>query len=183
MDDRNKRVIIRAIAIGVQWIALTGALGAIVMRTDDSFSQIISPTFGPAAVFFGAAIAGFLLGLTVESPRFLAPLVILMAFVAASFIGVLSYAPVVDGVLVRTASLDNWVSQRVILMSLIMFMAMIPTSVAGNLLGGHLRIRQEIAPHPEDMAHEHEVPWWEQRYGSGTEADSTSGDEAGRHTV
>lgn len=181
MNSSQKRIIIRAIAIGLQWIALTIALGAVVMRADESYSEVISPTFGAAAVFFAAAIAGFLMGLTVEAPKFLAPMVILMAIVSASFIGVLTYAPVVDGVLVRTPSLDNWVSQRVILMALIIIMAMIPTSVGGNLLGGYLRIRQEIAPHPEDLAVEQEVPWWEQRYGSGK--DRNVENEAEQHTV
>ena len=181
MENRRNRIIVRALAIGLQWIALTIALGAVVMRAEDSYSEIISPTFGPASVFLAAAIAAFLLGLTVESPRYLAPMVILMAITSASFIGVLSYAPVVDGVLVRTASLDNWVSQRVILMALIMIMAMIPSSVAGNLLGGFLRVRQEIAPHPEDLEVNHEVPWWEQRYGTGD--DRKSDHEAEKHTV
>ncbi len=182
MNDRQKRILIRAFAIGLQWIALTIALGAIVMRAEDSYSEIVSPTFGAAAVFFAAAIAGFLIGLTVESPRYLAPLVILMAIVSSAFIGVISYAPVADGILVRTASLDNWVSQRVILMALIIIMAMIPTSVAGNLIGGYLRVRQEIAPHPEDLEVENEVPWWEQRYGSGKDRGSDTS-EAEQRTV
>jgi hypothetical protein len=177
VTDYTKRVIIRAVAIGVQWIALTVALGALVMRADTSYSELITPSFGAAPVFFGAMIAGFLLGLTIESPRFLAPLVILMCMVSAGFVGVLTYAPVVDGILIRTPSLDNYVSQRVILMTLIMIMATIPSTVAGNLLGAHLRIRQEIAPHPHDFAVEDEVPWWEQKYGPhpNSESDAETG--------
>ncbi|TVR75639.1 MAG: hypothetical protein EA415_03300 [Sphaerobacteraceae bacterium] len=177
MTDRTKRVIIRAGAIGLQWIGLTIALGALVMRADASYSELITPSFGAAPVFFGAMIAGFLLGLTIESPRFLAPLVILMCMVASGFVGILTYAPVVDGILIRTPALDNYVSQRVILMTLIMIMAVIPSTVAGTLLGGNLRVRQEIAPHPEDLAVDDEVPWWEQRYGShsGTESDAETG--------
>lgn len=172
MSSRRKRVMIRATAIGLQWLALTIALGSLVMRADASFSELISPHFGAAPVFIGALVAGFLLGLTVESPRFLAPLAILMCVVSSMFIGILTYAPVVDGILVRTPSLDNFVSQRVILMSLIMMMAMIPAAVGGNLLGANLRIRQEIAPHPEDLEHEQEVPWWEQRHDADENAEA-----------
>jgi hypothetical protein len=178
MTDRKKRVVIRATAIGLQWIGLTVALGALVMRADASYSELITPSFGAAPVFFGAVIAGFLLGLTIESPRYLTPLVILMCMVSSGFVGILSYAPVVDGILIRTPSLDNYVSQRVILMSLIMLMAVIPSTVAGNLLGGNLRIRQEIAPHPESFEVEQEVPWWEQRYGSGADTNSRADSDA-----
>lgn len=181
MTDRTKRVIIRAIAIGVHWIALTVALGSLVMRADTSYSELITPSFGAAPVVFGAMIAGFLLGLTIESPRFLAPLVILMCMVAAGFVGVLTYAPVADGLLIRTPSLDNYVSQRVVLMTLIMMITTIPTTVAGNLLGSHLRVRQEVAPHPEDYAGEDEVHWLEQRYGAHSKSETDT--ETGHRTA
>lgn len=175
MESRTKRVLLRATGIGVQWIGLTIALGSLVMRSDQSFSQLISPHLGAAPVFFAAAVAGFLLGLTIESPRYLAPLAILMAICASAFVGLLSYAPVVDGLLVRTPGLDNYVAQRILLMTLIIMMPMIPAAVGGNLLGSNLRIRQEIAPHPEDLVHEQEVPWWEQRDESRPNADPEAG--------
>lgn len=173
----TQRIIVRSIAIGVEWLALTIALGSLVMRSDRSYDQLISPHFGAFPMFLGALVAGFLLGLTVESPRILAPLVIALALGAAMFVGVLAYAPVADGLLLRTAALDNYVSQRVILMFLILLIVSIPAAVGGNLLGTNLRVRQEIAPHPEDLEHEHETPWWEQRYPSNSDT------ENGRHPV
>jgi hypothetical protein len=179
MTSRTQRVAIRATAIGAQWLALTIALGALVMRSDESFSEVISPNFGAMPVIFGAMLAAFLLGLTIESPRYLAPLVILMALVSSTFIGVISYAPIVEGLLVRTTSLDDFVAQRVIIMTLIMMLAMVPATVAGNLLGGRLNVRQEIAPHPEDLSEGQEVPWWERRSGSS----GTTANEAEHHIV
>jgi hypothetical protein len=169
--SKSTRTIIRAIAIGLQWLALTSALGALVVRSDQSYEQLISPHFGALPVFIGALIAGFLLGLTIESPRWLAPLVILMALGSAMFVGVLAYAPVVDGILMRTASLDNYVAQRVILMALILLIVSVPSAVGGNLIGGNLNVRQEIAPHPHDLHDGNEVPWWEQRRPSSTDAE------------
>ena len=164
MSSRTKRVLIRATMIGLQWIALTVALGSLVMRSDQSYSQLISPHFGAGPVVAGALVAGFLLGLTVASPKYLAPLAIGMVLCASFAVGVLAYAPVVDGILLRTASLDNYVMQRAVLMSLILLIVTVPAAVGGNLLGAKLNIRQEIAPHPEDLAYEQEVPWWEQRH-------------------
>jgi hypothetical protein len=138
---------------------------------------LISPHLGAVPVFLGALAAGFLLGLTVESPKYLAPLVITMAIGASMFIGILVYAPVVDGILLRTPSLDNYVSQRVILLALILIIVSVPAAVAGNLLGGYMNIRQEIAPHPEDLEYEQETPWWEQRH------DTKSDTETGQRPV
>jgi hypothetical protein len=177
VSSRTRRIIIRAFAIGLQWLALTTAVGSLVMRSDQSYAQLISPHLGAFPVFMGAIIAGFLLGLTVESPKALAPLVISMALGAAMFVGVLAYAPVVDGILLRTPSLDNYVSQRVILIFLILLIVSIPAAVGGNLLGSNLRVRQEIAHHPEDLEYEQETPWWEQRHRS------DSDQETGHHPV
>jgi hypothetical protein len=165
MSDRRKRIIVRATAIGLQWAALTVLLGSIIMRSDASYNQLISPHLGGVYVFVGGVLAGFLLGLTVESPRFLAPMVILMCIGAAAFVGVLAYAPVWDGLIVRTTRLDNVVTQRALLMLFVVFMAAIPGAVAGNLLGSNLRVNQEIAPHPEELEDSGETPWWEQRSG------------------
>jgi hypothetical protein len=177
VSSRTQRIIIRVTVIGLQWVALTTALGSLVMRSDQSYSQLISPHLGAVPVFLGALVAGFLLGLTVESPKYLAPLVITMAIGAAMFIGILVYAPVVDGILLRSPSLDNYVSQRVILLALILIIVSIPAAVGGNLLGGYMNIRQEIAPHPEDLEYEQETPWWEQRH------DTKSDTETGQRPV
>jgi hypothetical protein len=170
--SKSTRIIIRAVAIGLQWLALTVALGSLVMRSDQSYEQLISPHFGALPVFLGAIVAGFLLGLTVESPRYLAPLVILMTLGAAMFVGVLAYAPVVDGLLLRTAALDNYVAQRAILMWLILLIVSVPAAVGGNLLGANLKTSQEIAPHPEDLRDSQEVPWWDQRRKSNSDPET-----------
>lgn len=179
MESRTNRIILRATLIGLQWLGLTIGLGSLVMRSDQSFSQVISPHFGVGPVIIGAIAAGFLLGLTVEAPRYLVPLVIMMCVGASSFVGIVSYAPVADGLILRTAALDNFVSQRILLMSLVMLMVIVPAAVAGNLLGANLRVRQEVAPHPEDLEYEQETPWWEQRHDSKTQTDT----ETGQHTA
>jgi hypothetical protein len=163
MTPQTKRIAVRAVAIGVQWIFLTIALGSLVMRSDTSFADLISPHLGAAPMFVGAFVASMLLGLTVESPRYLAPLTLLMCLCSAAFIGVLTYAPVVDGVLVRTTGLDNYVTQRVLIVTILLIMAAIPGATMGNLLGAYLNIRQEVMPHPEDLVSETEIPWWDRR--------------------
>ena len=170
MSGRTGRTVLRVSAIVVQWLALTTAVGSLMIRSDRSFEQLIDPHFGMAPVFIGAMFASFLLGLTIESPRYLAPAALLMCLFASAFIGILSYAPVVDGVLVRTTGLDDYVMQRVVLGTLILSMAAVPGAVAGNLLGLYLNVRQEIAPNPEDLADLDEVPWWEQRNTSDSES-------------
>lgn len=163
MTRHNRRNLIRVTAIGVQWLCLTVALGSLVMRAERSFEELISPHLGAAPMFVGAFIAAFLLGMTVERPRYLIVLVLAMCVCAATAIAVLSYAPVVDGVLLRTTALDNYVAQRVLILTLLQLMAVGPGAAAGNLLGSFLNVRQEIMPHPEDLAREGEVPWWERR--------------------
>lgn len=163
MSGSTGRTIVRAIAIGVQWLGLTIGLGSLVMRSDTSFSDVISPHLGAAPMFFGAVIAGVLLGLTLESPKLLIPLVLLLCVGAASFIGVLVYSPVVDGLVVRTNALDNFVTQRTVVVSLVLGMGAVPGALVGNLLGPRLDFRQEIMPLPEDVAESQEVPWWERR--------------------
>lgn len=159
----NRRTLIRAAVIGVQWLFLVFALGSLVMRSDTSFSDVVSPHLGAAPMFIGAIVAGALLGLTIESPKTLAPLVVLLCVVSAGAIGVLAYAPVIDGVQVRTTFLDNFVSQRVLIVSMILAIGAVPGSVGGNLLGAYLDFRQEIMPDPADLASSREVPWWERR--------------------
>ena len=174
MEARTRRIIVRATAIGVQWLALTIALGSLVMRADASYEQLVSPHFGAAPVFIGAAIAGLLLGMTVDSAKYLAVLVIGMCFVAASFVAIITYAPVVDGVLVRTTGLDNFVTQRIVLMSLIIMMSAVPSAVAGNLIGGKLSVRQEIAPDPDELSELQESPWWESRHDEPAQSETES---------
>jgi hypothetical protein len=175
MSSRTGRVALRVTVIAVQWVALTVGVGSLVMRSDTSFSQLISPTVGIAPLFIAAVAAGFMLGMTIESPKVAVPLTLLMCLGAASFVGVLSHAPVVDGVLLRTTALDNYVMQRVLLITLIMGISSMPAVIVGNLVGGRLNIRQEIAPHPEDLERDEEVPWWEKRHDGKTDT------EAGRH--
>lgn len=163
MTSRTQRMLVRGAAIGLQWVCLTVALGSLVMRSEQSFEQLISPHLGAAPMFIGAFVAALLLGLTVERPRSLVVLVLAMCFCSATSIAVLSYAPVVDGVLLRTTALDNYVAQRVLILTLLQLMAAGPGAAAGNLLGSFMNIRQEIMPHPEDLALEDEVPWWERR--------------------
>jgi hypothetical protein len=153
----------RATLIGVQWICLTVALGSLVTRSEASWEPLISPHLGAAPMFLGAFVAALLIGLTVEAPRYMVPLVLSMCITAAGFVGVMSYAPVIDGVTIRTTTLDNWVLQRVIIVTILLSMAAVPGAAAGNLLGGFLDIRQEILAHPEDLKAAEEVPWWEQR--------------------
>lgn len=159
----NRRTLVRAAAIGLQWLFLAIALGSLVMRSDTSFSDVVTPHLGAAPMFVGAVIAGALLGLTIESPKVLAPLVVVLCVVSAGAIGVMAYAPVVDGVQVRTTFLDNFVSQRVLIVSIILSIGAVPGSVGGNLLGAYLDFRQEIMPDPNELATSQEVPWWERR--------------------
>jgi hypothetical protein len=169
VDSQTQRTIIRASLIALQWLFLTVAVGSLVMRSDPSFSDVINPHLGAAPMFAGSFAAAFLLGLTLERPRYLVPLVISMCLGAAAFIGVLSYAPVVDGTLVRTTGLDNYVTQRVLIVTLLLAMAAVPGAAGGNLLGGYLNVRQEVLPNPEDLQAAEETPWWERRRGPSEE--------------
>jgi hypothetical protein len=173
MTSRTKRVALRATLVFLQWLGLTIGLGSLVMRSDASFTELISPHLGSVPMFGAAIVAGLMLGATIEPLKACVPATILMCIGAACFVAVLSYAPVADGVLLRTTGLDNYVLQRVFLVTLILTIAAVPAAIIGNLLGGSLDIKQEIAPHPEDLRTEDVTPWWEQRdemkSGSGTE--------------
>lgn len=163
MSVSTRRTLVRATAIGVQWLFLVIALGSLVIRSDRAFDDVISPHFGSVPMVIGAIVAGFLLGLTIESPKVLGPLVVLLILCAACFIGVINYAPVVDGVLMRTTGLDNYVTQRVVIVTLILILGTAPGAIAGNLLGTLLNVRQEMMPDPQAVAEMEEVPWWERR--------------------
>lgn len=174
MSGSTRRTAVRAGAIAVQWLFLTIGLGSLVMRSDTSYSDVLSPHLGAAPMFVGAAVAGLLLGLTVESPKLLIPLVLLLCLGAASFVGVLAYAPVADGLLVRTNVLDNFVTQRVVIVSVVLGMGALPAGLGGNMLGASLDFRQEILPRPEDIEDAREVPWWERRRDQSDERGHTS---------
>jgi hypothetical protein len=163
VSGRTRRIMIRATLIAIQWICLTVALGSLVTRSEASWASLISPHLGAAPMFIGAFVAALLIGLTVEAPRYMVPLVLLMCIAAASFVGVISYSPVVDGVTIRTTALDNWVLQRVVVVTILLTLAAVPGAAAGNLLGGFMDVRHEVAVHPEDASAAEEVPWWEQR--------------------
>jgi hypothetical protein len=163
LTARSRRVAIRALLIALQWVCVTVAVGSFVMRSEASLERLISPHLGAAPMFVAAFFGALLLGLTIESPRYMVPLVILMCLTAAAFIGVLTYAPVIDGAIIRTTTLDNWVLQRTIVVGILLLLAATPGAAAGNLLGGYLNVRHELFPHPEDLRENEEVPWWERR--------------------
>jgi hypothetical protein len=163
VSDQRRRTLIRVLAIALQWVGVTTALGALAIRSDISFERFITPHWGAAPVFLGAFVGAFLLGLTLESPKALGALALLMCFVAASFVGIVLYAPVWDGTILRSNALDNFVSQRVLVLAMLMVMAALPGAAGGNLVGGWLDIRQEIMVDPRDLPDPNDEPWWEQR--------------------
>lgn len=166
MTSRNQRITLRVALISLQWLALTIAVGSFVMRSDASYEELITPHLGALPLVGAAIVAGFLLGITVEPPRVAVVLTLLMCFGAVTFVGIMAYAPVADGELLRTAALDNFVIRRMFLLMMIISIAAVPASIIGNLVGGNLNPDQEIARHPEDAYHQGKTPWWEQRYGA-----------------
>jgi hypothetical protein len=168
MARESQRTMIRALCIGLQWIAVTTVVGALAIRSDVAFERLITPHLGAGVMFVGAFVGAALLGLTVESPKALGALVLAMCVVSASFVALVLYAPVWEGIIVRTTALDNLATQRAMILALLMAMAALPGAALGNLAGGWLNPRHEILADPRDVGAE-EQPWWERRSQSSPE--------------
>jgi hypothetical protein len=163
MTDERRRLVARILITIAQWLALTIALGALVVRSDTTFELLVTPHFGSAPMFIGAFVAAALLGATVDSIKALAPMLLLMCLGAASFIGLMNYAPVIDDVLIRTNALDNFIAQRVVVITILLTIVAIPGAAAGSLLGSVMDPRGELFVSYETTPNNAPAPWWERR--------------------
>lgn len=125
--------------VTAQWIFLTIALGALVIYSADSLSGFIDPTLDGSLIFFGAFIAAFLLGTSIESFKLVMPLAILMCLGASLVFALVLFAPTFANVTVRTPSLENYAATRVFLFTVLMFLPAVVGAGFGNLAGGFLR--------------------------------------------
>lgn len=145
----------------MQWLALTIVLGAIIVRTEQTFEGLISPRFDSSSIFIGAFLASILLGLTIESPKMLTVAVALLcAGAALLFVGVL-YVPAWEGTILRTEALDNFAIDRSLVLTLLMLLPATVGGLAGYFLGGLLDSRQEVLSDVRDDTSEQS--WWTKR--------------------
>ncbi|HLT21731.1 MAG TPA: hypothetical protein VKZ96_19910 [Thermomicrobiales bacterium] len=119
----------------LQWLLLTGTLGALVIYTDRSLQGLIGYHLQAGYAFFGALVIGLLFGATIERTRVLSVVVLTACAAAAGMYAAVLYLPVWTGVIVSTSGLQNFATSRSILHFGLM---LVPTgigAVAGQLLG------------------------------------------------
>ena len=155
------RQLIRAGLIFLQWLVLTAALGAIIVRTEQTFDGLISPRYDSSSVFIGAFVAALLLGLTIDSPKILAAAVALLCIGSALLFVIVLYIPAWEGVILRTEALDNFAIDRSLVLTLLMFLPAAIGGLGGYFLGGLLNPRQEVLV--DTQMSETDRTWWLRR--------------------
>jgi hypothetical protein len=154
--------LLAVVAVGLQWLLLTIALGTIIVYTDQSMEGLLGYQLNGGYAFFGAALIGFLMGATIErSPALVTMVIASCAGGAGIYVAVL-FLPVWTGTLVHTVGLENFATTRAMLY---FGLAAVPVSLgamAGRLLattipGGDLLNRRR---------NDHMPRWWLDRNAS-----------------
>lgn len=160
LDEITARQAVRAGLIALQWLCLTAAMGALMVRTESSVEGLIGAQFDLSYVFLGAFIAGLLLGLSITKALVLFPLVVLMCVGAgAIFVGFL-FSPTWADITVRTTALENFATTRAVLYGGLMLVPAGLGALAGHLLSGMIMDYGEILS--EDAAATG-PSWWDTR--------------------
>lgn len=169
-SDRERKAGMSAgvLAVGVQWVLLTLALGTMIIYADRSLEGLIGFHLDSGYAFIGGALIGFLMGATVERTRALIPMVFMCCATASGIYVALLFYPVWTGTLVHTVGLENFATTRALLY---FGLSAVPVSIgamAGRLLGplipgGDLLRRSDGADRPA---------WWLDRSSS----DETAGE-------
>jgi Na+/glutamate symporter len=160
----ERRTLLRAGLIAGQWLLLTIALGAVIVRTERTFEGLIAPRYDSSSVFIAAFLAALLLGITISSPRALAAAVALLCSGANGLFILLLYIPAWEGTILRTRALDNFALDRALVVPLLMTLPASIGALGGWFLGAAFSPAQEVFP--PDRPENHERSWWSQRSGN-----------------
>jgi hypothetical protein len=119
--------------VGLQWLLLTSALGALVIYTDRSLEGLLDLHVEGGYAFFGAVLIGFLLGATIENNKTLIAMTILCCAGAAALFVAIILLPVWTNTIIGTTGLENFATTRALLY---FGLAIIPVSMGA--LGGRM---------------------------------------------
>lgn len=164
MNVRDRVTARQALRIGLfslQWICLTVAMGALMVRTEPSVEGLIGAQLDLSYVFFGAFLAGLLLGLTIPQPVVLYPLTLLMCVGAGVIFVSFLFSPTWADITVRTTALENFATTRAVLYGGLMLVPAGIGALLGNLVSGIIGPYGEILPPADDSFTG--PSWWDTR--------------------
>jgi hypothetical protein len=161
----DRRTLLRAGLIAGQWLLLSIALGAVIVRTERTFEGLIAPRYDSSSVFIAAFLCALLLGITIGAPRVLAAAVALMCLGATGLFVLMLYIPAWEGTVLRTEALDNFALDRALILPLLMALPASIGALGGWFLGAAFNPAQEVFP--PDRPAGAEPSWWSQRSNEG----------------
>ncbi len=153
------RTLARIALLAVQWLGLTVAIGATLVRADSAMVASIGGSVGLWTVGLVAIVAGLLLGLSVPDARLLYPLAFLMCAGAAGCLVLLVYSPAWAGAIERTVTLDNFATTRGVLYTGLLLLPVGIGALTGQLLSGSLATHGEILE--PDNGEDAPRSWWD----------------------
>ena len=155
---RMSRQSLRIGLVAGQWLFLTIALAAVVVRSSSATSGVIEPHLDGSWVIIAAFLTAFLLGITVASVKALAPLAALMWLIAAGALALVVMLPVWDGVIPSNDALTNYAINQLVVLPLLMALPGGFGALCGNLVRHLLGGWQELLPPPNTESERQ--AWW-----------------------
>lgn len=156
--------LIRGSLIVLQWFALTAGLGAVVVRSDQTFAGLIGGRIDSSWAFIAAFGFALLLGLSIASIRVLIPAALLMCLGAVALFTLTLLAPTFDDTVLYNRALRNFAIDRAAILTIVLAFPAMIGALAGYFLGALLDPRRQIYPlqdeDPLDASHR---SWWEAR--------------------
>ena len=159
----NRNVVIRGSLIGLQWIALTVVLGAVIVRSDQTFAGLIAGRIDSSWAFIAAFGFALLLGLSIASIRILIPAALLMCLGAVALFTLTLFAPTFDDTVLYNRALRNFAIDRAAILTIVLAFPAMIGAVAGYFLGAMLNPHRQIYPLQDDAVDETHRSWWEAR--------------------
>lgn len=164
MKRLDRRQALRISLVALQWVSLTVAMGALLVRTDDSIEGLLGGQIDLSYMFFAGFAAGLFLGISVPIARVLYPLTFLMCLGAAVIYVSLLFSPTWVDITVRTGALENFATTRGLFFGGLMLVPASLGALFGHLGSGILGRHGEILrPHDDESR---EAPSWTERRGN-----------------
>lgn len=154
-----RRRALRITLAAAQWVLLTSALAAVIVRASSATSGLVMLHLDGSWIPIAAFLTALLIGITIESPRILGLLVIVMWLVAAGAIALLTMLPVWEEIIPGTSAITNYAINQLVVLPLVTSLPGAFGALCGNLLRRLLAGWQEILP-PED-AQQSTPGWWD----------------------
>lgn len=138
--------LIRGSLIVLQWFALTAGLGAVVVRSDQTFAGLIGGRIDSSWAFIAAFGFALLLGLSIASIRILIPAALLMCLGAVALFTLTLLAPTLDDTVLYNRALRNFAIDRAAILTIVLAFPAMIGALAGYFLGALLDPRRQIYP-------------------------------------